>query len=66
MRTGGLEVDRDMRGILMVWLMILGGLAVWEADLESRSPNLGPYITKGTVSEPPLRDLLFGSSRGFG
>ena len=35
-------------------------------DLESRSPNLGPYTTKGTLSEPPLRDLLFGSSRGSG
>ena len=35
-------------------------------DLESRSPNLGPYTTKGTLSEPPLRDLLFGSSRGLG
>ena len=33
-------------------------------DLESRSPNLGLYTTKGT--EPPLRDLLFGSSRGSG
>ena len=32
-------------------------------DLESRSPNLGPYTTKGTLEEPPLRDLLFGSSR---
>ena len=35
-------------------------------DLESRSPNLGPYTTKGTLQEPPLRDLLFGSSRGSG
>ena len=35
-------------------------------DLESRSPNLGPYTTKGTLEEPPLRDLLFGSSRGSG
>ena len=35
-------------------------------DLESRSPNLGPYTTKGTLKEPPLRDLLFGSSRGSG
>ena len=35
-------------------------------DLESRSPNLGPYTTKGTLEEPPLRDLLFGSSRGCG
>ena len=34
-------------------------------DLESRSPNLGPYTTKGTLWEPPLRDLLFGSSRGL-
>ena len=33
-------------------------------DLESRSPNLGPYTTKGALQEPPLRDLLFGSSRG--
>ena len=33
-------------------------------DLESRSPNLGPYTTKGTLEELPLRDLLFGSSRG--
>ena len=33
-------------------------------DLESRSPNLGPYTTKGTVWEPPLRDLLFGSFPG--
>ena len=33
-------------------------------DLESRSPNLGPYTTMGTLEEPPLRDLLFGSSRG--
>ena len=31
-------------------------------DLESRSPNLGPYTTKDTLQEPPLRDLLFGSS----
>ena len=22
-------------------------------DLESRSPNLGPYTTKGTLEEPP-------------
>ena len=29
-------------------------------DLESRSPNLGPFATKGTLKEPPLRDLLFG------
>ena len=35
-------------------------------DLESRSPNLGPYSTKNTLWEPPLRDLLFGSSRGSG
>ena len=35
-------------------------------DLKSRSPNLGPYTTKGTLKEPPLRDLLFGSSRGSG
>ena len=35
-------------------------------DLESRSPNLGPCTTKGTLEEPPLRDLLFGSSRGSG
>ena len=35
-------------------------------DLESRSPNLGRYTTKGTLKEPPLRDLLFGSSRGSG
>ena len=35
-------------------------------DLESRSPNLGPYTAKGTLQEPPLRDLLFGSSRGSG
>ena len=35
-------------------------------DLESRSPNLGPYTAKGTLLEPPLRDLLFGSSRGSG
>ena len=28
-------------------------------DPKSRSPNLGPYTTKG-------RDLLFGSSRGSG
>ena len=35
-------------------------------DLEGRSPNLGPYTTKGTLKEPPLRDLLFGSSRGSG
>ena len=35
-------------------------------DLESRSPNLGPYTTKGTLKEHPLRDLLFGSSRGSG
>ena len=35
-------------------------------DLESRSPNLGPHTTKGTLSEPLLRDLLFGSSRGSG
>ena len=33
-------------------------------DLESRSPSLGPYTTKGALSEPPLRDLLLGSSRG--
>ena len=35
-------------------------------DLESRSPNLGPYTTTGTLQEPPFRDLLFRSSRGFG
>ena len=35
-------------------------------DLESRSPNLGPYTTEGTLQEPPLRDLLFGSSRVLG
>ena len=35
-------------------------------DLESRSPNLGPYTTKRTLKEPPLNDLLFGSSRGSG
>ena len=35
-------------------------------DLQSRSPNLGPHTTKGTLYEPPLRDLLFGSSRGSG
>ena len=30
-------------------------------DLESRSPNLGPCTTKGTLlKEPALRDLLFG------
>ena len=28
-------------------------------DLESSSPNLGPYTTKGTLQEPPSRDLLF-------
>ena len=27
-------------------------------NAESRSPNLG-YTTKGTLQEPPLRDLLF-------
>ena len=26
-------------------------------DLESGSPNLGPYTTKGAVHEPPLGDL---------
>ena len=26
-------------------------------DPESRSPNLGPCTTKGTLWEPPLRDL---------
>ena len=35
-------------------------------DLESRSPDLGPCTTKGTLQEPPLRDLLFGSSQGSG
>ena len=35
-------------------------------DLKSRSPNLGPYTTKGTLREPPLRDLLSRSSRGSG
>ena len=34
-----------------------------QEDLERSSPNLGPYTTKGTLKEPPLRDLLFGSSR---
>ena len=33
-------------------------------DLESRTPNLGRYTTKGSLSESPLRDLLFGSLRG--
>ena len=35
-------------------------------DLESRSPNLGPLVLKGTLSEPPVRDLLFASSRESG
>ena len=35
-------------------------------DLESSSPNLRPYTTKGTLKEPPIRDLIFGSSRGSG
>ena len=30
-------------------------------DLESRSPNLGPYTTKGKLIVTPLKDLLFGS-----
>ena len=35
-------------------------------NLEIRSPNLGPYTTKGTLWETPFRDVLFGSSRGSG
>ena len=46
--------------------MLLASFPDPREDLESRSPNLGPYTTKGTLQEPPLRDLLFGSSRGFG
>ena len=28
-------------------------------DLESRSPNLGPYTTKGTLWEPPIKGSTF-------
>ena len=35
-------------------------------DLESRTPHLGPYTTKGSLYEPSLRDLLSRSSRGSG
>ena len=28
-------------------------------DLESRSPNLGPYTTKGTLQEPPIKGSTF-------
>ena len=35
-------------------------------DLESRPPNSGPYATEGYSIGTPLRDLLFGSSRGSG
>ena len=32
--------------------------------LRHGNPNLGPDTTKGSFLEPPLRDLLFGSSLG--
>ena len=50
------------------WRFRFGGMDFPDPrkDLESRSPYLGPCSTKGTFSEPPLRDLLFGSSRGSG
>ena len=49
------------------YLFLSWGFRVWGLlDLESRSPNLGPDTTKGTLEEPPLRDLLFRSSRGSG
>ena len=35
-------------------------------DLKSRSPNLGTLATKGHFIGTPLRDLLFGCSRGSG
>ena len=35
-------------------------------DLESRTPILGPFTTKGYFIGTPLRDLLSGSSRGSG
>ena len=44
------------------------GYSDFREHLESRSPNLGPYTTKGYFigTPPPLRDLLVGSSRGSG
>ena len=35
-------------------------------DLKSRSPEFGTLATKGHFIGTPLRDLLFGSSRGSG
>ena len=52
-----------MTGLLPNWVLVNPDP---REDLESRSPNLGPYTTKGTLYAPPLRDLLFGSSRGSG
>ena len=39
-------------------------------DLESRSPNLGPFATKGTLKETPIKGSTFwifsgGLGRGF-
>ena len=35
-------------------------------DLASRAPNSGPILLRALYRKPPLRDLLFGSSRGSG
>ena len=35
-------------------------------DLKSRSPNLGPYTTKGTLKELPQGIYFLGPSGGLG
>ena len=37
----------------------LGFRGDFREDLESRSPNLGTYTTKGTLWEPPIKGSTF-------
>ena len=50
----------------MVLIKCLGSSPDPRKDLKSRSPKLGPYATEGYLEGTPLRDLLFGDSRGSG